>query len=149
MISNLIGLTDINEPVIAATVMILFGFIVVFFSHKYGRGIILLGGMIFTVGVALFVVEEYEILSVHNVFLPTLFFAFGTGFFALFTENRKEIRLLFIALTFYLLGFLSVSAFREYQIVEIINLTGMFFVKFWPVILIIAVVAFFIKSRKI
>jgi hypothetical protein len=66
----------------------------------------------------------------------------------LFTENRKEIRLLFIALTFYLLGFLSVSAFREYQIVEIINLTGMFFVKFWPVILIIAVVAFFIKSRK-
>ncbi len=147
LLTNLFGLTNIKEPIIAAFIMTFFGLSVVFFSYKFGRGVVMLSGMVFAVGVALFVVEEYEILSAHNVFLPTLFFSFGTGFIALFTENKKELRLLFIALALYFIGFLSVAVFRDYRFVEIINITGMFFVKFWPGILLIAALAVFIKQR--
>ncbi|NOX19223.1 MAG: hypothetical protein GXO87_13195 [Chlorobi bacterium] len=148
MLTNLFGLTNIHEPVIAAAAMTLFGFSVVLFSYKFGRETIMLAGIVFTIGVALLVVEEYEILSVNNVFLPTLFFAFGTGFVALYSENRKEFRLLFISASFFLLGILTVTLFRDFRLVELINQTGMFFVKFWPIILIIAAVAFFIRRRN-
>ncbi len=148
MLTNIFGLTHINEPVIAAGVMVFFGFSVVLFAYRFGRGMIMLGGIVFTVGVALFVVEEYEILSVSNVFLPTLLFAFGTGFIALFTENRKDFRLLLIALTLYLFGILAVTTFKNFFLVEIINQTGMFFVKFWPVIVIIAAATFFVKRKR-
>jgi hypothetical protein len=148
MILNMFNITAFKNPSIAAVAMIFFSLYSTFSSKNIGRIYSFLNGVIFTIGVILFVISEYEILNTTSVFLPSFFVAMGTGSLMLFIENRKEKLFLITSLILFILGYFTISSLSENPLVIFANNVGISLIRYWPLIAIIFGVYYLLKMDR-
>ena len=88
---------------------LLFYGVVSVFVNMGGRnkGGLFVGVLSFMVGVVLYVVNHFDIMSTNRMILPALFFVLAAGFLFLFLDDFSERTFLFISLFLILIGYLS------------------------------------------
>lgn len=89
--------------------ILLFYGIVSVFMNMGGRnkGGLFIGVLSFMIGVFLYVLNHFDIMSTNRMILPALFFVLASGFLFLFFDNFSEKTFLFISLFLILAGYLS------------------------------------------
>lgn len=106
-------------------------------SGTGSKGSLFSAGVMFIAGAALLVPEYYEILSPVKLFLPTIFFAAGTGFALLFLDDFREFVFLFIAAILLSAGVISAIYFDLIASIQFANDIARVIFYYWPVIFVL------------
>jgi hypothetical protein len=134
---------------IIGTVLILQAIPSVFISlMKSRRTLIFVFTVIFMIGIIFITKSHYEIIESRGLIFSSILFISGSGFLILYTDNLKERVFLYTGILFFVLGYFSITFFRELGIIEFANSLANIVEDFWPIVLILLGLTIFINRKK-
>ena len=109
---------------------------------------LVLGTVLFCIGVVFIVKSYFEILDTRGIVFASILFASGAVFMLLFIENTKEKLFILSAFLMILLSYFSVTFFKSVGLFESVNKIGNLFEVLWPALLMILGIGVFINRKR-
>jgi hypothetical protein len=129
--------------------LMLWGVVSAFFAFEDNRkDILVISSTVFFTGIFLFVNNNHEILNVREAIVISIFFVFAGVMLVLYINDLHQTVFLYFALVSILLGYFSLTIFKEYGLFRYVNIVADMFEIFWPVFLMLLGIILFIRRKK-
>lgn len=103
---------------------------------------------IFLAGIFLFLINNFEFVKNSQLIIPSIFFIFSISFLMVFIENFSNKTALLFSIIFLLCGLLYTIFTGSPKLITFLNSIGKVFLKYLPLLLIIAGIIFLISRNK-
>jgi hypothetical protein len=144
---NLIGITDFNLSEILTYLLLTAGFGVWYSSYvSSNKGGIFAGSFIFLSGVVLAVETFFTIWNPFRMIFPSLFIISGLSLFFVFISDKDRIVLLIISLLLFAMGMFYLFKRINFKFYVFLIAIWEIILKFWFVIILFAIVVYFIST---
>lgn len=112
------------------------------------RAVLFLGAVLFMTGLIFFLQDQYEILNPIKIILPSVLITFGSGFFLLFIDNKKEKAFLVLSVILFAVGLLVIKMTGIYTSLDTANRMIFRMFEFWPVLLSLIGIGLLANSKR-
>lgn len=130
------GITQVNFEDNLYYLLQFIGLVFVFTSMgKNKRGILFLGSVLFMWGVIWFVKDNYEILNLTKIVIPSILISIGAGFFLLYIDNLKESIFLVLSLVLFGVTILFILFTKDHPVILTADRVALNILGFWPVLI--------------
>jgi hypothetical protein len=144
-----IGLELWKDNLLLIFPLMLWGVVSAFFAFEDNRkDILVISSTVFFTGIFLFVNNYHEILNVREAIVISIFFVFAGVMLVLYINDLHQTVFLYSALGSILLGYFSLTIFKEYGLFRYVNIAADMFEIFWPVFLMVLGIILFIRRKK-
>lgn len=127
----------------------IWGVVTVFFAFEDNRkDILIISSIIFFVSIFLYIINFNEILQIREAVVISILFVFAGVMLILYINDVHQTSFLISALGASLLGYFSLTIFREYGLFRYVNILADLFEIFWPVFLMMLGIIVFIRRKK-
>lgn len=127
----------------------IWGVVSVFFAFEDNRkDILIISSIIFFVSIFLYIINFNEILQIREAVVISILFVFAGVMLILYINDVHQTSFLISALGASLLGYFSLTIFREYGLFRYVNIVADLFEIFWPVFLMMLGIIVFIRRKK-
>ena len=116
---KLFGEIIASETHIYGNMLLFYGIVSVFMNMgKQRKGVLFLGVFSFMLGVLLYVMNNFDIMSTNRMILPALFFIFGSGFLFIYFDDLSETIFLIISILLILAGYFTFAFYDSFELIR-------------------------------
>ncbi len=149
MILKFFGILNITFTFIFSFLFIVIGLATVYFRFgKKDKPAIVIGTIIFLLGVLNNLNEHFFLMSISQLYLPASLYIIGIVVLMLFIEEPKKISYLFLSLFFISVPFFILSNRGGIRFDSIMDATLMVFSKYWLIFLLAVISIFFLVFQN-
>jgi hypothetical protein len=142
VIFKIIGLLIVNNEEILAYTFIFYGISSVYLSLGRNKKFrVFLGAVVLLIGIILFIINNFDIISLSKIIFPSIILILGIGCLMLYIDNTNDKAILYASLIFILIGLIYSMSFGTMKFGFFIYSIYHIILKYW-IIVIIAVIIF-------
>ena len=138
LLLKLVGEVTAPYSNIYANMFLFYGIISVFINiGKQRKGGLFVGAISFMIGVLLYTLNHYNIMSTNQIILPATFFVLSSGFLFLFFDDFSKKIFLYISLLLILSGCFSIVGYDSSEWIKFSASTSRTILAHWEYLIII------------
>jgi len=138
LLLKLVGEVTAPYVNIYGNMFLFYGIVSVFMNMgKQRKGSLFVGVLSFMVGVLVYIMNHFNMMTTNQIILPSIFFAFSSAFLFLFIDDFSEKTFLYISLLLILAGYLSIPFYGSSELIKFSASISRTILSQWEYLLII------------
>lgn len=138
LLLKLVGEVTASHTNIYGNMFLFYGIVSVFINmSKQRKGGLFVGALSFMIGVLLYTLNHYNVMSTNQIILPAMFFVLSSGFLFLFFDDFSEKTFLYISLILILCGCFSIVGYDSSEWIKLSASTSRTILAHWEYLIII------------
>ena len=148
IIFKVIGLLHIENEELLAYTFVFYGISSVYLSMGQDKKFrVFLGTVVFLTGIVFFIINNFDIISLTKIILPSIILILGAGCFMLYMDNTNDKAILYVSLFLILVGLVYSISIGSMKPGYFIYSAYQVILKYW-IIIIIALIIFTAIKRE-
>jgi hypothetical protein len=145
----LIGFIDANSSTLISYGLLFYGVISVYLSIGTAqKGYLFFNTLVFMTGVVFFLTENFVFINPVALLIPAVYFILSAGFIILYIDNYSEKLFLMVAGSSFVVGFIIILLYGNYNFRILLQGISDFILKFYPLAIILLGLFLFFRRTE-